>query len=104
MALFFLFYTYLGYPSVLWVRSRWRTWPVRKEPTYAPRVTFLIAAHNEEKVIRQKLENTLKLDYLGDPPEVVVASDGSTDCTNEIVREFKDKGVSLLAFPTRRGK
>jgi biofilm PGA synthesis N-glycosyltransferase PgaC len=103
-ALAFLLYTYLGYPIVLWLRSCLRTRPVMKDKSYGPKISILIVAHNEEKVIGRKLENTLNLNYQGERPEVLVASDGSTDRTNEIVREFKDKGVSLLAFPNRRGK
>ena len=46
---------------------------------------MIITAYNEEKRIRQKLENALKLEYPKDRLQVLVASDGSTDATNEIV-------------------
>jgi cellulose synthase/poly-beta-1,6-N-acetylglucosamine synthase-like glycosyltransferase len=100
----FIFYTYIGYPLLLALRAYWRTNPIRKDPTYAPTTTFLIIAHNEEGVIRQKLENTLSLECSGQRLDVVVASDGSTDRTNEIVTQFGDKGVRLLAYASRMGK
>ncbi len=103
-ALSVLFYTYVGYPVVLWVRRCSLHRPVRKDMAYAPSLSFLILAHNEEEHIRRKLENTLNLEYPGERPEILVASDGSTDRTNEIVLEFKDRHVSLLTFRTRRGK
>jgi cellulose synthase/poly-beta-1,6-N-acetylglucosamine synthase-like glycosyltransferase len=55
-------------------------------------------------VIAVKLRNALALDYPADKLDVVVASDGSVDGTNEIVRGFAAHGVKLLAFPERRGK
>ena len=55
-------YIYFGYPLLLWVVSRLRPKPVKAAPI-TPSVTFVIAAYNEEKVIREKIENTLSLDY-----------------------------------------
>ena len=60
-----------------------------------PRVSVLIAAHNEVSCIRQKIENTLALDYPADKLEVLVGSDGSTDGTDEIVREYAGRRVQL---------
>jgi poly-beta-1,6-N-acetyl-D-glucosamine synthase len=104
IALCFAMYTYAGYPILLYVMTRLRRAPVRKNVGYLPPVSFLIVAHNEEKVIARKLRNCLTFDYPTDRLQVVVASDGSTDDTNDIVRGFQDRGVGLLAFPTRMGK
>lgn len=68
-----------------------------------PTVSVLVAAHNEEAVIRQKLENTLALDYPREKLEILLGSDGSSDRTDEIVRGFADRGVKLSAAP-RAGK
>ncbi|MBM4386528.1 MAG: glycosyltransferase, partial [Deltaproteobacteria bacterium] len=73
-------------------------------PSPPPRVSFVIIAHNEEKAISEKLENTLSLDYPQDRFEVIVASDGSTDATNEIVQKFAGRGVRLFAPEKRVGK
>lgn len=51
-------------------------------------VSLFIAAYNEEKVIAQKLENSLELDWTNLEFEIVVGSDGSTDKTNEIVEKY----------------
>ena len=53
-----------------------------------PTVSLIICAYNEERDIRRKLEETLACDYPPDRLEVIVASDGSTDRTDDIVREF----------------
>lgn len=97
-----LVYVYVGYPLVL------RAWAkvARKQvsaSSYLPRVCLLVAANDEAAVIRRKLENSLTLDYPADLLTILVASDGSTDGTNEIVRAFEPR-VQLLAFPERRGK
>jgi cellulose synthase/poly-beta-1,6-N-acetylglucosamine synthase-like glycosyltransferase len=64
----------------------------------------LIAAHNEEIDIEARILNALALDYPADRLEIVIASDGSTDRTNEIVRQYADRGVLLFAYEKNRGK
>jgi cellulose synthase/poly-beta-1,6-N-acetylglucosamine synthase-like glycosyltransferase len=91
-------YIYFGYPALLWVLSRLRPKPVRARDV-TPSVTFIIAAYNEEKVIAEKIENTLSLDYPADRVEVLVVSNGSVDRTNEIVTNWNDPRVRLLALP-----
>ncbi len=68
-----------------------------------PEVSLIISAYNEEAVIGSKLENTLALDYPREKLEIFVASDGSTDRTDEIVAAFSDRGVVLQRFG-RTGK
>ena len=69
-----------------------------------PPLTLIITACNEEKRIREKLENTLTLDYPSNLLQVIISSDGSTDVTNDIVQEYAEHGFELLAIPERRGK
>ncbi len=69
-----------------------------------PTVSLIIPAYNEEKVIAQKIENSLSLDYSKEKIEIIVASDGSTDGTNEIVRGFEEKGVKLVELNPNQGK
>ncbi|MBV5339643.1 MAG: glycosyltransferase family 2 protein [Deltaproteobacteria bacterium] len=99
-SLFLIFHAYFGYPlSLLFLRRK----PTIKAP-FEPHATLIITASNEEHRIRDKLENTLTLDYPREKLQVLVASDGSTDGTNEIVRGYAPHGIELLAFPERRGK
>ena len=101
-----LVYVYFGYPVLVDLLSRWRG--VSRDPFKAlpqlPSVTFIIPAHNEERWIRRKIENTLDLDYPKGQMEIVVASDGSDDATVAIAGEFADRGVRVEAFPNRLGK
>jgi glycosyltransferase involved in cell wall biosynthesis len=80
-----------------------RACKVNKSP-FLPEATLVITAYNEEERIREKLENTLALDYPRDKLQVLVASDGSTDATNSIVREYADRGIELLQVKSRGGK
>lgn len=95
-------YAYAGYPLLLLVMTRLRPRPVRSGGT-EPTVSVIIAAYDEEAVIEAKVRNTLALEYPADRLEVIVASDGSTDATEAIVRRIADPRVRLLALP-RRGK
>lgn len=98
-----LFYTYVGYPLLLAIVGRFRSRPIRRAEM-KPTVTVIITAYNEERDIRTKLENTLALDYPSDRLEIIVASDCSTDRTDEIVREFALRGVRLYRQRERLGK
>lgn len=97
-----LIYTYFLFPLLVAARAVLRPRPHR-EANITPSVSVIIAAHNEEAVIGPKLENLLSLDYPRDCLEVIVASDGSDDGTNELVRTYERQGVRLLALP-RQGK
>ena len=96
------FYVYFGYPLLLEVLGIIRRRDVNKKDTI-PFISVIIAAYNEESTITEKLENTLSLDYPKDRLEVVVASDGSTDSTEEMVRQYEGKGIKLLSL-SRCGK
>lgn len=102
-ALFFILYAYFGYPSILWVLTRWRSRPVLKGEII-PQVSFIITAYNEEKRIQEKIENTLQQDYPREKLEIIVASDCSSDRTDEIVKSFANKGIRLIRAPERKGK
>jgi glycosyltransferase involved in cell wall biosynthesis len=97
-----LLYTYLLFPIIILVRALIRARP-HASAAIRPTVSMVIAAHNEAASIGAKLENVLSLDYPADRLEVLIASDGSDDGTDEIVRRYADRGVRLLPLP-RRGK
>jgi len=96
-------YAYMGYPLALGVISLLRKRRVEKADV-SPSVTFIITAYNEEKRISEKLENTLKLIYPRSKLEIFVASDCSSDKTDEIVRSYGGRGVQLVRASVRRGK
>jgi glycosyltransferase involved in cell wall biosynthesis len=96
-----VFYAYLGYPCALMALSVVRHRRVRKGAATPP-VTFIITAHNEAGRIQEKLDNTLAQDYPGSV-EIIVASDCSTDGTDDIVCGYAPR-VRLVRSPERRGK
>ncbi|PYS70206.1 MAG: glycosyltransferase family 2 protein [Acidobacteria bacterium] len=98
-----LFYTYGGYPLLIALVSMLRPRRVQRA-NYAPAVTMIITAYNEEHALAAKLENTLALDYPRELLEVMVASDCSTDRTDEIARAFAKNGVLLHRQTQRLGK
>lgn len=103
LSLFCVFYAYFGYPlSLLLLKGiRWKA----LERDYRPvSVTLIITAFNEEKRIREKLENTLALTYPRELLQILVASDGSMDATNDIVRSYEERGVELFEVVHRGGK
>ena len=96
-------YAYLGYAFLLWGFSLFRCRRVSKADI-TPSVTFIITAYNEQSRIADKLENTLKLTYPASRLKVVVASDCSSDRTDEIVKSYADQGIQLVRASVRQGK
>jgi cellulose synthase/poly-beta-1,6-N-acetylglucosamine synthase-like glycosyltransferase len=100
-------YVYFGYPLLLWALSVFFRTSFQTK-SIEPSVSLLIAAYNEAAVIGAKIQNALTLDYPAQQLEIVVASDGSTDATGQVVRSFADGNaagrVRLLDFPKNRGK
>jgi cellulose synthase/poly-beta-1,6-N-acetylglucosamine synthase-like glycosyltransferase len=99
-----LVWTQVGYPLFAALLARLRGRPVRKA-AFVPRVSIVVAAHNEETVIERRLENLLALDYPAELLEIVVASDASTDKTDALVEAVakRERRVRLLRCP-RGGK
>jgi len=98
----FVFYTYIGYPLLAAFFAKFKATP-RVPFVEDPSVTLLITAYNEETVITKKIENSLKLDYASGKLQILIAADGSSDRTPELVKQFGDR-VELNYLPARQGK
>jgi len=97
-----LAYTHLGYPLALAALARLRRRrPPAPPPAELPSVSLIVAAHDEEEVIAEKVRNALALDYPRELLEVIVASDGSDDRTAELAR---DAGADVVLELERAGK
>ena len=97
-------YVYFVYPALLWVLVVRRASLTHERRDITPSVTLIVSCFNEENVIRQKLENSLALDYPKEKLKIVVVSDGSTDSTDQIVKEFASEQVELIRQEGRLGK
>lgn len=103
LALILLGYTYIGYPALLALISKFFTRD-RVASDIEPSVSIIITARNEELHIQRKLQNTIDIDYPRNKFEVLVVSDFSDDGTDSIVGQFTDKGVRLIRPDRRLGK
>ncbi|MCO8256362.1 MULTISPECIES: glycosyltransferase family 2 protein [unclassified Haladaptatus] len=97
-----ILYTYVGYPLVLIVLSRFVDRNDQRDRTVRPSVTMIVAAHNEEAVIREKIENTQAIEYAGGFDCIIVSD--STDRTDAIVEQHTGSRTRLLPLEERRGK
>ncbi len=96
--------TYLFYPLVLWLLTVGKTTPLYAVPETWPSVSLIITAYNEAAVIKEKIENSLQLDYPQDKLEIIVISDCSDDGTDEIIQDYITHGVRFFRQPERSGK
>ncbi len=112
-----VFYTYIGYLPVLLCLSNLfgRPLPTRTTASAAgqkpdmeeelPSVAVVFSAYNEEKHIKDRIDNLLAQDYPGEKLTLYVGSDGSTDATESILKEYEsDPRVKVFAFKQNRGK
>jgi len=106
---FLIVWAMVGYSFSLKVIGKlYRNRKLVKDFSFQPSVTVMVVAHNEEKVIIDKLNNIIQLDYPADKLEFLIASDNSTDNTNEYVKTFirenPDKKIRLYEVKERKGK
>ena len=103
LSVLLLLYIYLGYPALIVLMAKFFRRPVKKK-AITPAVTIVIPTFNEEVVIREKLDNTLRLDYPRDRLQILVCDDASDDRTTEIVKGYAINGVELSEAIARSGK
>lgn len=98
-----ILYVYFGYPALLslgLLGKRRKIVSGNKRPF----ISVIVPARNEEKVIAQKLDNLLSLDYPANRLEILVGNDASTDRTASIAQGFRSANTRVIEFPVRQGK
>jgi Glycosyltransferases, probably involved in cell wall biogenesis len=110
LSIFLILYSFIGYPLSLVILDRMflRNKKEMNKSSINPKVSVIIAAHNEEGVIQQKLENLISLNYPKELLEIIIASDNSVDRTNEITEKFIASNpvyfIKLYKVNKRQGK
>lgn len=106
---FIIIWAMVGYTlSIKIIGKVYKDRKLKKNYSHQPTVTVMVVAHNEEEVILEKLQNIIQLEYPIDKIEFLIASDNSTDKTNEIVKNFiedhEERKIKLYEVKTRKGK
>jgi cellulose synthase/poly-beta-1,6-N-acetylglucosamine synthase-like glycosyltransferase len=97
-----LFYTYIGYPVLIWAVARLRPRPWIVKPI-TPSVSVVLAVHNGAVLLPSKIEHLLGLDY-PDIKEIIFVSDGSTDGTAELLTRQRHPGLTTIVLNEHCGK
>jgi len=98
-------YSYFIYPIILLVLPKHNLQPANALDLNAlPFITLIVTAYNEENSIKDKINDTLKTTYPVEKREILIASDGSTDKTNQYINEFTAQGIRLVEVQERKGK
>lgn len=107
-SLFLIFYAFAGYGIILFFLVKLRRIlrgkrSISSENAAAlPTCTLIVAAYNEEGFIKEKIKNTLALNYPKDKISFLFITDGSTDKTPEIISQYPQ--IKLMHKPGRLGK
>lgn len=99
-----VYYVYDGYGRLLELLAWWRQPRSASDHAKPSRVTVVVTVFNEAEQIEARVRNILACSYPGGTKEVIVASDGSTDRTDDIVRAIGDPDVHLVRLEGRPGK
>jgi len=91
------FYTWICYPALLLLLSRLIPKRFSQDAIYPP-VTIILTVHNEEQVIDQRIDNLQETIYPNHLLEILVASDGSTDKTDELVEMRRQNDARINLF------
>jgi len=107
IALFIIFYSYLGYGMLLFavikVRRILNIGQNKKEKeNYEPEVTLFVTAFNEKDFVAKKVENSRSLDYPAEKVRQIWITDGSDDGTPDLLRKYSD--IEVYHSPERNGK
>jgi poly-beta-1,6-N-acetyl-D-glucosamine synthase len=93
----FVLYVLIGYPLFLSVWAKSHARPIHKEFTPRP-ISIIVPVKNGIRWIESKIQSLLQSDYPPELMEILIVSDGSTDGTDEAVRNFPDPRVKLLSL------
>jgi len=105
LSMFCLYYIYDGYLRVLQLAARLA--PACDEGRACsdpPPLTVLLTVCNEAAEIAERIRNILDTDYPKEKLQILVASDGSSDGTDEIVAGMANECVQLFRPDARLGK
>ncbi len=100
---FIIFYTVVGYPFVILFLSRFAPKRVEKGEELLP-LSVILCARDEAQGIARRIENLLDMEYPEDLLEVIVVSDGSTDGTEAVIKQFEERGVRCIQLQKPSGK
>ena len=107
LCLFLPFFAYLGYPALLALYATFQPQRGVVPPAVTPRVSVIVAAYNEERHMQAKLQSLIAANYPGQLRQIIIASDGSSDATVSLARQFAEthpeEDILVLDLP-RGGK
>jgi poly-beta-1,6-N-acetyl-D-glucosamine synthase len=101
-----VFYAFLGYGILLYlmvlIKRRFVKAKVAVEPVFEPEVTLVVPCFNEADILIDKIENCRQLQYAPNKLKLLFITDGSTDHSASVLRQFAD--IDVLHDNRRAGK
>jgi len=108
IAILLIVHSYLFYPFLIQLIASFykNNSTIYSKTDELPFLSILMAAHNEEAVIAEKIESILSTTYPNSKIELLIGSDCSSDETNNILESYvkKDSRIKFYPFTTRTGK
>jgi len=104
VSIFIPIYVYIGYPVLLFILNKTLKHKTVNIADITPKVAMFVSCYNEDDVIEKKILDCLALDYPQEHIEFIFISDGSDDNTDEIIKRYQHKDITLVRQEGRLGK
>jgi cellulose synthase/poly-beta-1,6-N-acetylglucosamine synthase-like glycosyltransferase len=95
-------YTYVGYPTIMFLLARFFPRPWKRSDFVAP-VSIVMAVHNGAQRIHEQMKHLMSLESKL-VREVIIVSDGSNDGTAEILTSMQEPRLRTILLPEQVGK
>ncbi|MBN1375972.1 MAG: glycosyltransferase [Dehalococcoidia bacterium] len=95
--IFTMMINFLTVPLAIFHKLREKKEMARPPNSYKPRVSIIVPAYNEEKVVARTIETLVEADY--PDKEIIIVDDGSQDSTYEVASRFAGKGLKVVHRP-----
>ncbi len=102
ICIFFIINVFVLYPLILAIASKIFSKPIKTSNEFKPEISIIIAAYNEEELIKDAIISIYDSDYPNELINVFVGSDGSSDRTVEIVNELQNQYPNLFCYEYER--
>lgn len=96
--IFLILYSFFFYPLLIKIIALVINNSVKRDISFQPDITILMAAYNEEELIDDAVKSIFSNNYPPEKIHLIIGSDGSRDRTNEILAEFKNENQNIDYF------
>ena len=95
--IFTMMINFLTVPLAIFHKLKEKKEMAKPRGSFNPRVSIIVPAYNEEKVVARTIETLVEADYPN--KEIIIVDDGSQDNTYEVASRFASRTLKVIRRP-----